>query len=158
MRALVVDGHPQQRQALVECLKIFGFKTIIEAADGEEGYAKFQKNHPDIVFTEWALDKVDGVEMIRWMRRNVISSNRMIPVIMISGYSAARRVVTARDSGINEFLSKPYTAQELSQKILHVINKPRDFVESEGFVGPDRRRRSDNEYDGYDRRKREKWF
>ena len=57
----------------------------------------------------------------------------------------------ARDSGITEFLVKPYTAKTLYDKIEAIIERPRNFVKADGFFGPDRRRKKVN-YMGQDRR------
>lgn len=63
-------------------------------------------------------------------------------MVLITGYSAWSRVEEARDAGVTEFLVKPFTANDLAKRIAHVINKPRDFIETQDFFGPDRRRRS----------------
>ena len=50
----------------------------------------------------------------------------------------------ARDAGVTEFLVKPFTANDIARRITHVINRPRDFIETQDFFGPDRRRRRDD--------------
>ncbi len=64
----------------------------------------------------------------------------------------------ARDAGVTEFLVKPFTAHDLARRIAHVINKPRDFIETQDFFGPDRRRRQADEsgYTGVKRRDEDK--
>ena len=76
----------------------------------------------------------------------------MVPVILMTGYSAQPRIENARDLGVTEFLVKPFSASDLARRIAYVINKPRDFVDSEQFFGPDRRRRKDEDYGGPQRR------
>ena len=67
----------------------------------------------------------------------------MIPVIMITGHSTLRRVAEARDVGVTEFLSKPITARGVLQRIGLVVEHPRQFVRTEDYFGPDRRRKRD---------------
>jgi DNA-binding response OmpR family regulator len=76
----------------------------------------------------------------------------MVPIIMMTGYSAQPRVIDARDQGVTEFLVKPFSASDLAKRIAYVINRPRDFVDSKKFFGPSRRRKRD-EYSGPERRK-----
>jgi DNA-binding NtrC family response regulator len=65
---------------------------------------------------------------------------------MMTGYAATARVAAARDQGVTEFLVKPFTANELARRIAYVIDAPRDFVETNEFFGPDRRRRKGHEH------------
>ena len=76
----------------------------------------------------------------------------MVPIIMMTGYSAMPRVSEARDCGATEFLVKPFSANDMARRIAYVINKPRDFIETEDFFGPDRRRRKIDNYRGPRRR------
>jgi DNA-binding response OmpR family regulator len=71
---------------------------------------------------------------------------------MITGHSERARITEARDAGINEILIKPISATQLYQRIKSVIDMPRQFVESDGYFGPDRRRRRYPSYTGPDRR------
>ncbi len=70
----------------------------------------------------------------------------------MTGFSERRRVFQARDSGVTEFLVKPFNARDLYRRISQIIERPRQFVRSEDFFGPDRRRKSLEEYQGAERR------
>jgi DNA-binding response OmpR family regulator len=70
---------------------------------------------------------------------------------MTAGSGHFNRVIKARDSGISEYLVKPFSADSLSVRIMRVIEKPRPFVVSDAYKGPDRRVR-DIPYEGEDRR------
>jgi DNA-binding response OmpR family regulator len=72
---------------------------------------------------------------------------------MITGHSERSRVSAARDAGVNEFLVKPVTAKSLMERLTLIVNKPRNFVKSKNYFGPDRRRRPDPNYGGSERRK-----
>lgn len=145
---VVEDTQPMQR-LLVSVLEALGIKNIETASNGEEGYRAFiQRNH-DIILSDWAMTPIDGIELTRRIRQNRISPNRLVPVILITGYSAWSRVEDARDAGVTEFLVKPFTANDIARRITHVINRPRDFIETQDFFGPDRRRRRDSQENGY---------
>ncbi len=153
---LLVEDTIPMRKIMVSVLEIIGFRKIFTASDGEEGFRVFQQSRPDIVVTDWLMTPQDGLFLLEKIRTDPRSHNRTVPVILVTGYSAAPKVMSARDQGMTEFLIKPFTAKELSMRITHVINKPRDFVEAPTFVGPDRRRRDDEAYGGPVRRTTER--
>jgi two-component system chemotaxis response regulator CheY len=153
--ALVVEDLHPMRTLIVSVLDSFGIGTILEASNGERAYDLFQKHNPDLVITDWLMEPVDGLELIRMIRRNPDSVNRLVPIIMMTGYSAIERVTLARDLGTTEFLTKPFTGRDLARRINLIINRPRDFVETDHFFGPNRRRKSGEGYNGPRRRDEE---
>ncbi len=54
----------------------------------------------------------------------------------------------ARDSGVNEFLTKLFSVQTLFRRIVEVVNKPQPYIRTGEYFGPDRRRRQDAKYKG----------
>ena len=95
---------------------------------------------------------LSGLDLVDQIRNSDASPNKMTPIIIMTGYSARPRIESARDTGVTEFLVKPFSASDLARRISHVIKKPRDFIEAEGFFGPDRRRHRDENYPGPHRR------
>jgi DNA-binding response OmpR family regulator len=71
---------------------------------------------------------------------------------MISGYTERAKIEAARDAGVNEFLAKPVTPQSLISRITEIIERPRAFVKTESYAGPDRRRRQTGNFFGPGRR------
>ncbi len=152
LKVLVVDDCAPMLEVMVSILDRFGFGAIVTASDGEEAFSVFQAEKPDLIITDWHMPNVDGLEFCNWIRRNKHSVNRRIPIILMTGFSERERVAKARDGGVTEILMKPFSAKDLARRIMHVIDVPRDFIESMEFLGPDRRRRSDENYAGSDRR------
>jgi hypothetical protein len=70
----------------------------------------------------------------------------MVPIIMMTGYGSSSKISNARDVGVTEFLIKPFSAHDISKRIMHIISSPRDFIVTDNFAGPDRRRKKDNPY------------
>lgn len=153
LSVLVVEDSPPMLEVVVNALKLLGVGQVYQARNGESGFQQFVKIRPDIVLTDWEMEPVDGLELIKWIRRDSMSPKRTVPVIIMTGYAASMRVAEARDKGVTEFLVKPFTANELARRIAYVIDSPRDFVETHEFFGPDRRRRRSQDYEGPERRK-----
>jgi CheY-like chemotaxis protein len=151
-KLLVVDDMLPMQTLLRSLLGLFGFKEIEVAENGQDGFKKLCKFDPDVVLVDWMMEPMDGIEMTEKIRNDPMSPNRFVPVILMTGFSSRLRVERARDIGITEFLVKPFTARDLYEKIEHVIERPRQFVDSRNFFGPDRRRKRDDDYDGPHRR------
>jgi DNA-binding response OmpR family regulator len=60
---------------------------------------------------------------------------------MVTGHTERARIEAARDAGVTEFLAKPITVQSLLDRLIKIVERPRPFVRSEAYFGPDRRRR-----------------
>lgn len=140
------------RKLVASVLETMDVGSVYTAESGEEGFEKFRKYNPDIVITDWHMEPMDGIALAKEIRTNMLSPNRMVPIILITGYSAYKRVEDARDAGVTEFLVKPFSANDLAKRIGYVINKPRDFIDAPHYFGPDRRRKADPKYKGPFRR------
>ena len=159
LKLLIVEDVVPMRQLFVTVLRSLGIQNITEASNGEEAFQKFAKENHDIIITDWMMEPGDGLQLTHQARHSTESPNKMVPIIMITGYSAWSRVETARDKGITEFLIKPFTANDIAKRLAFVITNPRDFVETDKFFGPDRRRRIDSKFTGpYRRQEDEKKY
>lgn len=133
-------------------LGVMGFKNVIGAKNVDEGYKLFCQNPPDLVITDWLMEPMDGIDLIRMIRKNTDSPDPFVPIILMTGYSDQPRVEAARDCGVTEFLMKPYSARDMYARIVQIIEKPRQFVDTGDFFGPDRRRRKNFTFNGHNRR------
>jgi DNA-binding response OmpR family regulator len=91
---------------------------------------------------------LDGVEFTRMVRNAPDSRNPYLPIIMMTGHSERYRVMDARDAGVTEFVAKPLTAKAVLERIHAVIYRPRPFVRTAEYFGPDRRRKDDPGFAG----------
>ena len=153
---LVVEDTAPMRKLIASVLETMDVGLIYTAENGEQGYEQVKRHNPDIIIADWHMEPMNGIELTREIRTNTISPNRMVPVILVTGYSAMSRVAEARDAGVTEFLVKPFSANDLAKRIAYVINKPRDFIDCPDYFGPDRRRRVTPNYKGPFKREEDK--
>jgi DNA-binding response OmpR family regulator len=106
----------------------------------------------DIVILDYMLGSEEGVTFARWLRNAADSPAPYTPIILLTGHADRAKLIAARDAGVNEFCVKPVTPADLMKRIAWVIDKPRPFVRSADYFGPDRRRRDDPNYNGPERR------
>lgn len=147
-KILIVDDMKPMLSLTKSILNIFGFKKVFVATSGKEAMEIVIQQDPDLIITDWMMEPMDGLEFTKELRRNPLSPNPYVPVVMMTGFSSKLRVEQARDVGITEFLVKPFTSRDLYTRITQIIEKPRQFVDSGSFFGPDRRRRHIKDYDG----------
>ena len=132
---LIVEDNLPMMELTRSLLEAFGIKRVDCAADGEEGFRKFCLTNHDIVIADWMMKPMDGISLTRRIRNDPKSPNQFVPVILVTGFSEKRRVIQARDSGVTEFLVKPFNARDLYRRIAQIIERPRQFVRSEDFFG-----------------------
>ncbi len=152
LRILVIEDNQPMLEICKTLLLTFGVGEVITARNGEEGFKVFCRENPDIVVSDWMMEPTDGISMSRRIRNDATSPNRYVPIILITGFSEKKRVVQARDAGVTEFLVKPFTARDFYKRIAQIIERPRQFVKSEDFFGPDRRRKATTEFKGVAKR------
>lgn len=152
IRILVIDDDPRLAHLLESVLQGLGFSQIKLCHDGDEAL-QFLKNHPiDLVICDWQMQAVSGIELVCQLREDETALNRLTPIIMLSGHSDIEHIKAARDAGITEYLTKPFTAHTLCNRLSHVIEHPRHFIASPYYSGHDRRRK--HVPVEYDRRKK----
>ncbi len=152
LTVLVVEDTAPMRKLITSVLETLGVGRVYSAENGERGFEMFKRENPDIVIADWHMEPMSGIELTREIRTNMMSPNRMAPIVLVTGYSALNRVSDARDAGVTEFLVKPFSANDLAKRIAYVINKPRDYIDNSQYFGPDRRRRNTPDFKGPFRR------
>ena len=151
---LIVEDNVPILELIKPVVETFGFGTMHTARNGKEAFELFCKHNYDIIVTDWMMKPMNGISLAKMIRQHQDSPNRFVPIILMTGFNHTHRVLEARDSGITEFLVKPFSASTLFQKIQRVIEAQHEFVETEDFMGPDRRRhRNQEETVEADRRK-----
>ena len=148
LRFLVCDDNPHMRRILRTLLHSFGAREVYEAEDGATALEMYTHYVPDIVITDWVMPIFDGLELTQMIRQPGANPNPYVAIIMLTGHSEKKRVVAARDAGVTEFLAKPISAKALYQRIMNIVVNPRPFIKTRSYFGPDRRRKSTENYAG----------
>lgn len=140
-RILLAEPNPLMRKVTRDLLFLLGGRKIIDTGDIGEAANYIGQGNVDIVLSEWYLQGACGVDLARWIR-NEQSDIRFTPIIMLTSQTRVQNIVMARNSGITEFVAKPFTAKSLISRIREVVERPRPFVTIGSYFGPDRRRRA----------------
>ena len=157
LRVLVVDDNLHSRALVGAVLHAFGVKTVLEAASAEGGWKMLTQNRCDLIFVDWVMEGMSGLEFTKRVRSAKDTPNQFVPIVMVTGHTSLERVHSARDAGVTEFLAKPVSSKSVLARLISVIENPRPFVRTKAYFGPCRRRRR-VEYHGPERRLEEKTF
>ncbi|MDB5445749.1 MAG: hypothetical protein JWQ97_1066 [Phenylobacterium sp.] len=153
LKVLVVDDNANVQRLISDVLRAGGVGQVETANDGVHARAMLVRWDPHIVFSDWTMPVMGGLELTRSIRRAAVQTDRrvpnpQVPVIIVTGHRNEADVQLARKAGVNEFVIKPFTPAALLSRIQLVLAKPRPFIISEDYIGPDRRRRVELSYSG----------
>ena len=136
------------RVLLRELLNSTGIREVSEAANGEAALRVLRERRCDLILSDMAMAPMDGIAFTRHIRTDSNSPNPFVPIIMVTGHTEKERVMAARDAGVTEFLAKPVTPKSLYSRIAEIVERPRAFVRTDSYFGPDRRRKTLESYGG----------
>ena len=125
-RILIVEDEKPIRDMVYFALDNDGFE-IIEAVDGREATEILAQNNPDLILMDWMLPDVSGLELVRRIKRDEISSE--IPVIMLTAKTEERDKIEGLDSGADDYITKPFSVKELSARIRAVLRRSESTLE-----------------------------
>ena len=131
---LVVDDEPHVVRLVKANLEPSGYK-ILTAADGEQALRAVQDEAPDLVILDIMLPKMDGYEVCRRIREF-----SPVPVVMLTARSAEVDLVHGFDVGADDYMTKPFAANELLVRVRAVLRRskwPEEVLSRHGFkAGP----------------------
>jgi two-component system chemotaxis response regulator CheY len=112
-KVLVVDDSGTMRKIVVRALNHVGFTDTVEAGDGAEALSVFQANQIDLVLTDWNMPNKSGLDLTKDIR----ALGSKVPIFMITTEAEKERVVEAIQSGVTDYLMKPFTQDVLQEKL-----------------------------------------
>jgi CheY-like chemotaxis protein len=111
--ALVVDDSLSARRSLAQLLLDSGFR-VETARDGIEAVAFLEKIHPDVLFVDMEMPRMNGIELTSHVRSR--SATARLPVIMVTSRSTRKHREQAEAAGIDAYLTKPFAEEQLLQQ------------------------------------------
>jgi two-component system phosphate regulon response regulator PhoB len=117
---LLVEDEPEIREMLVFALDRAGFGTIA-AASAEEALQKLEGPLPALAIVDWMLPGASGVELARRLRRDELT--RDLPLIMLTARSEEADKLKSFDSGIDDYVTKPFSPRELVARVKALLRR-----------------------------------
>lgn len=121
---LLVDDYSSIRTIVKDQLRYFGFKgEIVEAESAEEAIKVLEErnsqvkdeNSIHVIFSDWNMPRMNGLEFLKWARSQ--SYLQETPFLILTTESERMKIVDAISNGASNYLIKPWTKKELSEKL-----------------------------------------
>jgi two-component system KDP operon response regulator KdpE len=109
--ALVIDDEPQIRRLLRVTLEANGFR-VFDAVNGMDGIAQAAQCRPDVILLDLGLPDMDGITVLNRLREW-----SQVPVIVLSVRDRDHDKVSALDAGADDYLTKPFSTNELLARL-----------------------------------------
>tara|TARA_B110000238_G_scaffold86580_1_gene95220 strand:+ start:646 stop:1338 length:693 start_codon:yes stop_codon:yes gene_type:complete len=117
---LIVEDEKPIRDMVYFALDSDGY-DIVEAVDGRQATEKLAQDLPSLILMDWMLPDVSGLELVRRIKRDEITSH--IPIIMLTAKTEERDKIQGLDSGADDYITKPFSVRELSARIRAVMRR-----------------------------------
>ncbi len=118
-KVLIIDDDPD----ILDVLNLTLSETfnVISAPNGKEGLELVKTKNPDIIITDYNMPVMDGLEFCRNLRKDVLLAH--LPVIMLTGRGDTKDMVTGIESGVDDYLIKPFEPETLLARIRMILKR-----------------------------------
>ena len=110
-KILIIDDDPANRDILKVRLEIAGHQ-VLEATNGEEALPLSASSHPDLIFLDVMMPKLDGWQVCRLLKAD--PKTKDIPVVMLTACFQEIDQLRGYESGADEYLAKPWDPNQIS--------------------------------------------
>ena len=121
IKILVVDDFATMRKVLRNLLKQGGYENIVEAADGIAALQIIKNEKIDFIISDWNMPNMSGLDLLKTVRADKELSDT--PFLMVTAETLPERVISAVKAGASSYITKPFTADVLNEKIAKIMEK-----------------------------------
>lgn len=123
MRILIVEDETHLADALGEIMKNNKFTADV-VYDGEDGFDYAMSGNYDAIVMDVMMPKMNGFDVVKKMRKE----NNKTPVILLTAKDTTADIITGLDSGADDYLTKPFSPDELLARVRAVVRRHEDIV------------------------------
>ena len=121
VQALIVDDSSVMRKIVERSLRQAGVESLVvlEAGSGVEGLEVLKAKRVDLILSDINMPAMDGLEFVRQLRKQQLAEG--VPIVMITTESSEEHVKQAIEAGAIGYIRKPFTADQVKQKVLSLL-------------------------------------
>ena len=137
---ILVDPNGFSRRVTQSILRYAGADRLIECETGEDALEQLDQADDPILIVNWHSHDTDhqaGPDLIRQIRNRKTQSD--IATLLLSARRDRKEIERARDSGVDSISLQPLAPEHVISRMSAITNRKRQFVRTQGFIGPDRR-------------------
>jgi two-component system chemotaxis response regulator CheY len=117
---LIVDDQQPMRRTIADIMRGLGFSKLAYAEDGLMAWEKLNREDFGLVLLDWSMPRMTGIELLKKIRQSE-EKFKDIPVLMITAEADRTNVVEAIQSGVTNYIVKPFTPATLDKKIRDIL-------------------------------------
>jgi DNA-binding response OmpR family regulator len=117
-RILIVDDEPDVLRLVALRLKKSGYE-VLTASDGKTGLDMINSEKPDLVLLDLRLPNMDGIDVCKHAKSD--EALKDIPIILFTATADVEVAETAKETGANDYIVKPFEPNELLEKISNIV-------------------------------------
>lgn len=151
MNALVAHPNHQLAEYIWHFLRDKGAANVQVAHHSKSVLPRLASLDFTHMIIGYALDDIGGPDFARLVRM-LDSKTAEAPIIMVLTNPSVQKVLECRDAGVNEVIITPLTGNQIHRRLHHIISRPKRFIRSDSYIGPERRRASASLFAGIERR------
>ncbi|MCP5006966.1 MAG: response regulator [Planctomycetes bacterium] len=112
-KVLLVDDSAVMRKIIQRNIKESGLivEEFVEAGDGTQALDKVNATELDLILCDWNMPNMSGIEFVKTLRS--LNLPKEVPVVMVTTEGSDAKKTEAKESGANDYITKPFTADQL---------------------------------------------
>ncbi|MGA2464731.1 MAG: response regulator [Thermodesulfobacteriota bacterium] len=119
-KILVVDDEVDLVETLRFPLEMEGFNVLV-SYNGEDALSQARKENPDLILLDLMLPKLDGYKVCRLLKFD--ERYKHIPILMLTAKTQEKDKLLGKETGANEYITKPFDIDELMKKVKAYLQK-----------------------------------
>lgn len=119
-KILVVDDQVDLVKTIQFALELEQYKVLV-SYNGEDALNQARKENPDLILLDVMLPKLDGYKVCRLLKFD--EQYKHIPILMMTAKSQEKDKLIGKETGADEYITKPFDIEELTGKIKAYLNK-----------------------------------
>jgi len=119
-KIFIIEDEPSIIKLVEHNLKKNGF-IVSSSINGNDGLKELKKFQPDLLLLDWMLPDLSGIEICKNIRKD--NSYKHLPIIMLTAKGEVEDKIKGLDSGVDDYLTKPFSFNELMARIKAVIRR-----------------------------------
>lgn len=125
LKVLIVDDQPEMRALIRDILNEVGVSCTFEATNGKEAMQFIDADFEiiNLIVCDWAMPSMTGIDFLRQIR----SVFPEMPFLMVTGKSDKNSVLEAKIAGVNAFIRKPFSPEQLESKLKFLVSNSNIF-------------------------------